>query len=95
MKSNYTFAAVRQHTAFASAIQANADGMTMPSSFLPWQQLRNDVRRIPLDDATQLVVDGGDVVHGLDLLAKSSLGTQWTAEHEFAAWPAARRARDQ
>jgi hypothetical protein len=46
--------------------------MATLSSFLPWRQLRNELRLIPLDDATHLIVDGGDVVHAVDVLPDRS-----------------------
>jgi hypothetical protein len=54
--------------------------MTTPSSFLPWQHLRYQVRPVPLDNAAHFIVDGRDVVHRFHLVPR---GAQRAAEHEF------------
>jgi hypothetical protein len=59
------------------------------------------MRPIPLDEAAQLIVDRGDVVHRLDLRPDNLklLGAQRAAEHEFHGEtcfpdPSRRRAND-
>src|SRR5580704_13932947 len=54
-------------------------------SFVSRRQLCHEMRPVPLDDPAHLIVDGGYVVHGFDLLAEEFklLSAEGTAEHEF------------